>query len=145
MVFGDVFGYQLAQTRGVSMEPFLHEGDIVLMRATSANEIDVGEAILFDREGRLILHRVTETRFEHGGLFIQTKGDNNADLDLPIAAADVHSSFVARLPLRPLTNLNDGSYGGLRFVVYLSSIVLAFWRLRAILRQRREAATAAAA
>src|SRR5688572_22102969 len=60
--FSDTFGYQLAQTRGASMEPFLHHGDIVLLRSVEAEDVEVGDVVLFEQRDRLILHRATATQ-----------------------------------------------------------------------------------
>jgi signal peptidase I len=143
LLAGDVFGYQLAQTRGISMEPILKEGDVVLLRTTGADDVAVGEIILYDRNGRLIIHRVTEMHPDDAhGLVIQTKGDNNADYDAPIAAANVRSSFVARLPIRPFTDFYAGPYADVRYLIYGLALLLSLLRMRDILRQRRAAAEA---
>lgn len=74
---------------GSSMEPTMHAGDIVMSRRVPADQIEVGQVVVFeipagapssDRLPPRIAHRVTAIRGEGGKLVLTTKGDN-ADAD----------------------------------------------------------------
>jgi signal peptidase I len=95
----------LAVSTGRSMEPSIHEGDILVFRGVSFEEIEVGDVILFEvpeEMGELlpprITHRVIEVRRENGETFLRTKGDN-APLDTyEIPASNVVGLNVAVIP-----------------------------------------------
>lgn len=62
-----------------SMEPVYHEGDIIFIRETPPQSIDVGDIIVFEaRNGTIpIVHRVVDIIDENGTLYFATQGDNN--------------------------------------------------------------------
>jgi signal peptidase I len=67
-----------AVVHGTSMEPRLHDGDLVLVRARSS--YDTGDVVLFSSEtlgGAHVLHRVTQ---HEGGHYV-TRGDNRTQDD----------------------------------------------------------------
>lgn len=73
-----------------SMWPELSRGDIVFVKKTGIEDIEIGSVIVFRHENGLAVHRVIkidETR-------ITTKGDANPLADLPITYDDV----VGRIP-----------------------------------------------
>lgn len=84
----------LAVSRGYSMEPTIREGDILVFRGVSAEEVKVGDVILFQVPDEMvgllperITHRVVEIRKEAGVTYFRTKGDN-APLDTFEVPAD---------------------------------------------------------
>jgi signal peptidase I len=66
------------------MEPQLHVGSVVFVKAIDSADVRVGDVITFQdprTPGRLITHRVVK-RFTHdGGLVYRTKGDANPSVD----------------------------------------------------------------
>ncbi len=55
-----------------------NKGDIMLVRGKSKDEILVGDVIVFDSGRNIpIIHRVVNIFEDDGGLFFETKGDNN--------------------------------------------------------------------
>ncbi len=71
----------LAVVEGTSMEPTLQSGDLVIViKKVSAEDINVGDVIVYRRGGTLIIHRVL--RVEDDTLI--TKGDNNWLPDPPV-------------------------------------------------------------
>jgi signal peptidase I len=95
----------LAVSTGRSMEPNIHEGDILVFRGVSFEEIEVGDVILFEVPEEMggllpprITHRVIEVRRENGEIYYRTKGDN-APLDTyEIPASNVVGLNVAVIP-----------------------------------------------
>ena len=76
----------LAVVEGVSMEPTLQSGDLVLViRRVSPDDIDLGDVIVYRRGRTLIIHRVV--RVEDGVMI--TKGDNNWLPDPPVGASEI--------------------------------------------------------
>jgi signal peptidase len=73
-----------------SMWPELSRGDIVFVKKTTAEEIEVGSVIIFRHEHGLTVHRVVRI----GSRTITTKGDANPVADNPISFDEV----VGRVP-----------------------------------------------
>ena len=92
-----LFGVRPTIVSGVSMNPILQAGDLVLTVDVAPEEVAVGDIIRF-RSGEVdILHRVVEIR--HGGsLEFVTRGDANNVNDPPLAASAVEGRVVKVLP-----------------------------------------------
>ncbi|MBN2077037.1 MAG: signal peptidase I [Dehalococcoidales bacterium] len=73
-----------------SMWPELSRGDIVFVKKTGIEDIEIGSVIVFRHGNGLAVHRVIEIR----GTTIITKGDANPTADNPISFDDV----VGRVP-----------------------------------------------
>lgn len=67
----------IAVVQGQSMLPLLREGDIVLAYRPPPNEIGVGDIIIYQAHGKLIIHRVVGVVSIGGRYFFITQGDNN--------------------------------------------------------------------
>src|SRR4030042_3995951 len=74
---------------GTSMLPLLREGDRILV-SHELSEVQQGDILVFQREEGLVAHRcVRITRRPVEGRIYQTKGDNCANFDSPLSAAEV--------------------------------------------------------
>ncbi len=92
-----LFGVRPTIVSGVSMNPILQAGDLVLTVDVAPEEIAVGDIIRF-RSGEVdILHRVVEIR-NAGGLEFITRGDANNVNDPPLPASAVEGRVVRILP-----------------------------------------------
>jgi len=95
----------LAVSRGRSMEPTIREGDILVFRGVSTEDVKVGDVLLFQVPDEMvgllperITHRVVEVREEAGVTYFRTKGDN-APLDtFEVPADKVVGINVAVIP-----------------------------------------------
>lgn len=95
----------LAVSKGRSMEPTIREGDILVFRGVSTEEVKVGDVLLFQVPDEMvgllperITHRVVEIRKEAGATYFRTKGDN-APLDtFEIPADKVVGLNIAVIP-----------------------------------------------
>ena len=95
----------LAVSTGRSMEPSIHEGDILVYKGITAEEVVVGDIILFEVPDEMrdllpprITHRVIEIREVSGEIVFRTKGDN-APLDTyELPASNVIGKNVAVIP-----------------------------------------------
>jgi len=72
-----VYGITPVIVDGISMKPTLHTGDVAIMYKKPYNNIKIGNVIVYNYYGTLIIHRVIGI-YEHNGTecFI-IKGDNN--------------------------------------------------------------------
>jgi len=92
-----LFGVRPTIVSGVSMNPMLQAGDLVLTVDVAPEEVAVGDIIRF-RSGEVdILHRVVEIR-NAGGLEFITRGDANNVNDPSLPASAVEGRVVRILP-----------------------------------------------
>lgn len=87
------FGMGMAVVMSGSMEPTLSTGDLVFVRAADA--VAVSDIVVFQTEGRLVVHRVVAT----DGNVVVTRGDANDVDDAPITASAIKGVVVARVPV----------------------------------------------
>jgi signal peptidase I len=95
----------LAVSVGRSMEPTIHEGDILVFKGVNVEDVEVGDVVLFMTPDEMldllpprITHRVIGIRQEAGKTYFRTKGDN-APLDTyEIPADNIIGMNVAVIP-----------------------------------------------
>ncbi len=86
-------------TAGHSMDPTLHEGDLVIMREVSADGVDVGDIIQYEGEHKHVLHRVVEATGSGRNREFVTKGDGNNVADpQPVRAEAVRGEVLFYMP-----------------------------------------------
>jgi signal peptidase len=83
---------------GVSMEPTVMSGDVVITREVPAESVEVGDIIRFRRGDIYILHRVVEVRMDGGDIQFITQGDANFSLDPPVSAHQLHGKVILTVP-----------------------------------------------
>lgn len=103
------FGYSFSIVITGSMEPDIRVGELLIVRETAPESIEVGDDILFVGQsgavqGMHIVHRVVEKGTDEAGLYFRTKGTNNpvADTDVVRASgflgkAVAHSVFWGKI------------------------------------------------
>ena len=65
-----------------SMEPSLYAGDIVFVNSNVEFEnVKIGDVIIFQYEGKNIIHRVIDETWIENEKHLKTKGDNNKSAD----------------------------------------------------------------
>ena len=93
-----LLGVRPALVSGVSMEPNLYLGDVIVTRTVEPRTLRIGDVIRF-RSGEVsIVHRIVAVRKAPEGLVFETKGDNNGFMDAPVAGEDVEGKLVLRVP-----------------------------------------------
>lgn len=93
-----LFGVRPTLISGISMEPAIKPGDIVITREVTASEIKLGDVVLFSDGARSILHRVVEIQIEDGDSVFFTQGDNVAKRDEPWQAHQLKGKLVMVIP-----------------------------------------------
>jgi signal peptidase I len=87
-----LFGYRTATMLTGSMEPGIMPGDVVVTVSVPAEEIQVGDVISYHipvEDRRVETHRITQVVHQQDGtIAIQTKGDNNDNVDPWTATLD---------------------------------------------------------
>ena len=76
-------GDDIMVTTTTSMLPVLHPNDMIIVERVSIDEIQEGDIIAFDThlEMGIVAHRVIEVFEKDGRTLVDTKGDNNHELD----------------------------------------------------------------
>jgi signal peptidase I len=84
------FGQARLPVTGSSMFPCMRPGDLLEIRRPSA-AIQTGDVVVFERHGRLVVHRVVDRT---GDLLI-TRGDRLRHPDAPVSAAAILGCVTA--------------------------------------------------
>lgn len=74
-----LFGYRFAESFGTSMEPTLHNGDMIWLKHVTITEVRIGDVVMLSSpEFGSISHRVIHIEPVSGGRYlVETKGDAN--------------------------------------------------------------------
>lgn len=95
-----------------SMEKTLMVGDVAILKKCTANDLEVGDIVQYQRDGYTVIHRVISKYTEKGKVYFITKGDNNKDPDKDpvdesqIIAKELFAVKYLGLPAVFLNNLN---------------------------------------
>ena len=93
-------GHSLVVMTG-SMRPYLNEGDIIINKAPTPDNVRVGGIVSYFPEANnpdLITHRVTGKGGTIKDNWINTKGDNNDKADDPIKFEQIHGVYWYHIP-----------------------------------------------
>lgn len=79
----EIFGYSFMKVQSGSMRDVFKEGEIILVKKTSAEDVKTGDIISFYSsdpalQGFPNTHRVTQIVKENGEITFKTKGDSNS-------------------------------------------------------------------
>ena len=89
------YGIQKLLCRGKCMVPILDDDAEVLVRDCRPDNVGIGDIVLYEYEGRLMLHRYICTRKgPAGALVIVTKADTALSCDPPIGAESLIGKVV---------------------------------------------------
>jgi signal peptidase I len=111
---------------GISMEPELDAGDLILIEEVSPYDIKEGDIIVFTipqavREfynyPQVIAHRVKEVRESESGVTFRTKGDNTGEDPFTVRPQDIKGQVSKQIPYLGFPLLFFQSQQGLIFLV----------------------------
>ena len=86
------FGYQVYNIMTGSMAPEIPVGSIIYVEHTPAEDVQVGDVIVFELENFVVAHRVVENQTVIGEFV--TKGDANATEDMNTVPYDAYMGRV---------------------------------------------------
>src|SRR5580700_5520094 len=69
---------------GTSMVPAIHPGDVLSIQPVDPKEVSVGDIVVYEREGVLIVHRVVGIFAAPSAPYLVTRGDRSLRDDAPI-------------------------------------------------------------
>jgi signal peptidase len=93
-----IFGVRPYLVSGVSMQPTLNAGDVVIIEGVPPHQIKVGDVILFKGLNVHILHRVIEINPKSGELEFITQGDGLNTIDDPVSETQIEGKMIANVP-----------------------------------------------
>jgi len=91
------FGTLRLRVTGCSMLPSVWPGDVLLARRLHIAKISKGDIVLFNREGRLVAHRMVSTIGGPEDPRLITRGDAQLEPDPPVTAAELLGKVVSIL------------------------------------------------
>jgi hypothetical protein len=91
------FGQAKLAVTGSSMLSSIWPGDILEVRRQNAAEVCAGEVVLFEREGRLLAHRVVEKVGGPERTLLITRGDGLREPDSPVSPEELLGHVTAIL------------------------------------------------
>lgn len=90
--------------KGISMYPFLVDGDQLVVRKPAEDLLRPGTLLLFQSEGNLIVHRLCKKNGANGNKTYFTRGDACSWLDAPLRREEILGVVEARLRKGEKTN-----------------------------------------
>ena len=90
-----IFGIYMFNIVSESMEPTLEINDVVVVKTCEATQLQKGDIITFQQDGRTISHRILDITKDKNIIKFRTKGDNNEipDSDL-VPESQVYGKVV---------------------------------------------------
>jgi signal peptidase I len=79
-------GEARVRVTGTSMLPAIQPGDVITIRPVAFESVAPGDVVMFAWAGRLLAHRVVETRFDNEPAVLMTQGDQHDFADPPVSA-----------------------------------------------------------
>jgi signal peptidase len=93
-----LLGVQPAVVTGVSMEPTMHTGDLVILRPVDTDDLKVGDVVRFSIGRTAVMHRITEIQETTNGRVFVTQGDNNNTPDDPLLEGQIEGKVILTVP-----------------------------------------------
>ncbi|NIS82345.1 MAG: signal peptidase I [Anaerolineales bacterium] len=93
-----LFGVRPTLVSGVSMEPALLAGDVVITRDVPADRVQVGDIVRFQLGSSYVLHRVMEIQKDGSQIQFITRGDANNVDDAPLPESELKGKVILVVP-----------------------------------------------
>lgn len=72
-----ILGIYMFNIVSESMEPTLEINDVVVVQKCEPSQLQIGDIITFEQDGRIISHRILDITSTNSVIKFETKGDNN--------------------------------------------------------------------
>ena len=80
-----------------SMEPYVNRDSMSIILQPEMDELEIGDVIIFQKNGELITHRIIEIGTDYSGIYYITQGDNNEVSDGKIRFEEIRGVVVGVL------------------------------------------------
>lgn len=96
-----VFPHYMIGVGSESMSPTINKGDaIILKKVNSKTELEKGDIIAFQKDDKIIVHRIEEVTVSNGKRVYITKGDANKEIDTNVVTSkQVQGLVQTRIPI----------------------------------------------
>ncbi len=136
-----VFGYQLFQIITPSMEPEIMVDDIIISKAYTGGEVQVGDVVTYiGREGEYRGKRITHEVIAADGNTLITKGVANPSADPAIQTSDIIGVMVYKTVILGKIYKVISSTAGFIFLLVLPLVIMIISECRDLIRQIRKEA-----
>jgi len=121
-----------------SMEPAIPVGSIVIVKRVNAEDVKVGDVIVFETGESTTMHRVVEKVVEDGAFHFKTQGDANEVPDPWIVKPeDVCGALLLTIPYYGYLLIFAGTPIGFALFILVPAIILIANEVRNILKCRK--------
>lgn len=101
----------LFKTTGFSMWPFLKSGEQILVKKVSAENLKIGDIMLYRVNDRMICHRLVRKVSKEGEYLFYTQGDTSLKIDNPVSEKALIGRVEVILKKNHILNLSGGWRG----------------------------------
>ena len=117
---------------GISMEPVLHAGNLIMIEEKAPVDVEVGDIIVYNVPTAMqdysdyppiVAHRVIEVRDTQFGIAWRTKGDNAGEDPFTVRAQDLRGTVSNQIPFLGFPFLFLQSQQGLIFIIVALSLL----------------------
>ena len=131
---------------GISMEPELNAGDLILIEKLSPSDVEVGDIIVFTipqavREyynyPQVVAHRVISVRQSESGVTFRTKGDNTGEDPFSVRPQDIRGQVSTQISYLGFPLLFFQSQQGVMFIIVALSLLALYLYSNEIARGRQ--------
>jgi len=95
------FPYYIIGIASESMTPKINKGDaVIIKKINNEKELKEGQVIVYEKEGKKVVHRLVKTKIKKGTKYYITKGDaNNANDNVVLKIDDIEGIVKMKAPL----------------------------------------------
>ncbi|TFD97089.1 signal peptidase I SipW [Jeotgalibacillus sp. R-1-5s-1] len=134
-------GYQMKNVLSGSMEPVFMTGSVIQIKKTEheGTEYDIDDIITFQKENKLITHRVVGKVINDREVLYTTQGDNNDGIDsTPVSASQIIGHYTGlTIPyIGYLLKITDTRLGSMLLLV-VPGVMLVGFAVQLFIKQRR--------
>lgn len=136
-------GFRLFTVATGSMEPKYKVGDILISKQIDANEIQVGDDIVYKgKEGsfkdKVVTHQVVSIREENGEKKITTKGIANTEEDPEIDSSQVYGKVIYKVKTLSFIGQIIKNIYVFYFIIFVPIAIIIFRQIRILLKKDDE-------
>ena len=77
-----------------SMQPTIDPGDVIFIKKSTVNDLEVGDVVTFQKNDFIATHRIIEIQEDK----VITQGDNNNLADEPLDKSNIMGEYIFRVP-----------------------------------------------
>lgn len=81
LLVSGIFNNRLIAIASNSMNPLYNRGDAIIYTKVDSNELRKGDILVFQKDNRIITHRIVTIKKEGSKYYFTTKGDGNKSID----------------------------------------------------------------